>query len=144
MTNGVPDEVRVESNFAYPANFLLLAPGTNQTVGINVDSSADFLWIKGAYFADNAGAAQTDATRIVPNVDCQIQLGGSDKNMFQAPVPVASVFGTGQEPSVLAMPQRLYKQSVLTITLFSREAALTLNIRLAFIGWKDYGFVRRA
>lgn len=141
--NGLPGEVRVESNFVYIANFLLLAPAANATQVINIDSAADFLWIKGAYMADNAGAAQTDGTRIVPNVDVQIQLGGADKNMFQGNTPVPSVFGTGQEPFVWSMPQRLYKSSTLTITLTSREAALTLNIRLAFIGWKDYGTLRR-
>jgi hypothetical protein len=139
----LPDTVRVESNFVYVANFLSLAPAGNATQVINIDSSADFLWIKGAYMADNAGAAQTDSSRIVPNVDVQIQLGGADKNMFSANTPIPSVFGTGQEPFVWSMPQRLYRSSALTITLTSREAAITLNIRLALIGWKDYGELRR-
>lgn len=141
---GIPGDVRVESNFIYVANFLGLAPAANATQVINIDSAADFLWIKSAYLADNAGAAQTDATRIVPNVDVQIQLGGADKNMFSGLTPIPSAFGTGQEPFVWSMPQRLYRSSALTINLTSREAALTLNIRLALIGWKDYGMLRRS
>lgn len=144
MENGLPGDVRVESNFVYIANFLALAPAANATVVINIDSAADFLWIKGAYAADIAGAAQTDSTRIVPNVDAQIQLGGADKNIFQGNTPVPSVFGTGQEPFVWSMPQRLFKSSTISVTLTSREAVNTLNLRLAFIGWKDYGMLRRS
>lgn len=144
MENGLPGDVRVESNFVYRANFLALAPAGNATQVINIDSAADFLWIKGAFMADIAGAAQTAATLVMPNVDVQIQLGGADKNMFASNTPLTSVFGTGQEPFVWSMPQRLYRSSALTITLASREAANTLNIRLSLIGWKDYGLLRRA
>jgi len=144
MAEEVPDEVRVRSNFVYVINFPLVAPGDTPAGTINIDSAADFLWIKSAYMADDAGAAQADATRIVPNVDVQIQLGGADKNMFQGNVPIPSVFGTGQIPFVWPFAQRAVKSSVLTFNLVSREAAIALNIRLALIGWKDYGVVRRA
>jgi len=140
MENG---EIRVESNFVYVVTFLAVAPAATPTQVVNIDSSAEFFWIKGAYMCDVAGAAQTDATRIVPNVDVQIQLGGADKFLVQGATPIPSVFGTGQEPFVWSFPQKLIRSSVVTFTLASREAAITLNIRLALIGWKDYGKLQR-
>lgn len=142
--SGAPAEVRVRSNFVYVINFAAVAVGSTPSGVINIDSAADFLWIKSAYYADIAGAAQTDSTRVIPNIDVQIQMGGADKNLFQGNVPIASFFGTGQLPAVLPFPQRLVKSSVLTFTLTSREAAITPRIALALIGWKDYGTVRRA
>ena len=141
--DAMPGEVRVRSNFVYIANFLAVAPAATPTVVVNIDSSAEFYWIKSAYMADIAGAAQTDATRVVPNVDVQIQLGGADKLLLQGNTPIPSVFGTGQIPGVWAFPQKLVRSSVVTFTLASREAANTLNIRLALIGWKDYGKLTR-
>jgi hypothetical protein len=140
----VRQRVRVRSFFVYVANFLAVAPAAAPSTVIRFDSQSDFLWIKGSYQADIAAAVQTDSTRqLAANVDVQLQSGGSDKNLLQAFVPIQSIFGTGQMPFVLPFPQRMARNSELTVSLVSREAATTYNIRLAFIGWKDYGELTR-
>lgn len=142
--NGEPTKIRVRSFYVYVANFLAVAPAAQPTQVIRFDSASDFLCIKLAYQADIAAAVQTDSTRqLAANVDAQLQSGGSDKNLFQAFVPIPSIFGTGQMPFVLPFPQRFARNSELTVNLVSREAATTYNIRLAFIGWKDYGELSR-
>lgn len=137
--NDIRQRVRVRSFFVYAPAALSLAPAAQSSVVVRIDAASDFYWIKAAFMADIAGAAQTDSSRIVPNWDCQLQSGGSDKNLFSTSVPIPSVFGTGQMPFVLPFPQKLVRNSELTVTMISREAANTLNMRLAFIGWKDYG-----
>ena len=137
-------KLRVRSFFVYIANFLAVAPAAAPSVVVRFDSNSDFLWIKSTFQADIAAAVQTDSTRqIAANVDCQLQSGGSDKNLFQGLVPIPSIFGTGQMPFVLPFPQRMARNSELTVSLSNREAATTYNIRLAFIGWKDYGELTR-
>lgn len=116
-----------------------LAPAATGSTQFQIEAASNFVWVKAAFIADIAGAAQTDATRIVPNVDVQLQTTGSDKNLFQNFVPIPSVFGDGRLPFVLPFPMVLTANSILRADFQSREAANTLNIRLAFIGWKDYG-----
>jgi len=134
----------VRSFFTYVINFLLVAPAGAPSASIRFDSGSDFLWIKSTYQADIAAAVQTDSTRqLAANVDVQLQSSGSDKNLLSAFTPIQSIFGTGQMPFVLPFPQRMARNSELTVSLVSREAATTYNIRLAFIGWKDYGELTR-
>lgn len=136
--------IRVRSFFVYRLNFLAVAPAGTPSDTVRFDSASDFFWIKATYEADIAAAVQTDSTRqLAANVDCQLQSGGSDKNLFQGPVPIPSIFGTGTLPFVLPFPQKFARNSELTVSLISREAATTYNIRLAFIGWKDYGELSR-
>jgi hypothetical protein len=142
--DAVRQKLRVRSFFVYRINFLAVAPAGAPTDVIRFDSQSDFLWIKATYQADIAAAVQTDSTRqLAANVDVQLQAGGSDKNLFQAPVPIPSVFGYGALPFVLPFPHRFARNSELTVSLTNREAATTYNIRLAFIGWKDYGELTR-
>jgi hypothetical protein len=142
--DAVRQKLRVRSFFVYRANFLAVAPAASPSFVINFDSQSDFLWIKSSFQADIAAAVQTDSTRqLAANVDVQLQAGGSDKNLFQAPIPIPSVFGYGSLPFVLPFPHRFARQTELTVTLTNREAATTYNIRLAFIGWKDYGELTR-
>lgn len=144
IPNGAPRKIRVRSFFVYTLDFLAVAPAATPTQTIRFDSSSDFLWIKAAYAADIALASQTDSTRVLANnVAVQLQSGGSDKNLFQSLVPIQSVFGTGQMPFVLPFPQRFARTSELNVSLNNRDAAATFNIRLAFIGWKDYGELTR-
>ena len=140
---GVPAIIRVRSFFVYSPTVFTLAPAAAPlSIPVRIDSASDFFWIKACFMADVAGAATTAGTRILPNWDVQIQQGGADKNLFSAAQPLTNVFGTGELPFVLPFPQKLVRNSELNVTCSTREAALTLNVRLSFIGWKDYGELR--
>jgi len=140
---GVPNIIRVRSFFVYSPTVFTLAPAAAPiSIPVRIDSASDFFWIKACFMADIAGASSLDGTRILPNWDVQLQQGGADKNLFSAPQPLTNVFGTGQLPFVLPFPQKLVRNSELTVTCSTREVAVTLNVRLSFIGWKDYGELR--
>ena len=141
-----PGQVNLKSYFVYPMPVTIALPilvGTD-TQQFQIEAATDFFWIKSTYTADIAGAAQTEATRIVPNTDVQLQSTGNDKNLFNNFVPIPSVFGTGQLPYVLPFPFKLQANSLLRADFLNREAVSTPFIRLAFHGWKDYGWVDAA
>lgn len=137
----MPETVRARNFFAYPVPAVTLAPGANATATVRIESSSDFYWIKGTYWAeDNTGVGgQTDSTRIIPSVDLQIQSSGADRNLFNGFVPVPSVFGTGQIPFVLPFPAEMLANSEVRFDFISREAARTLDVYLVLHGWKDFG-----
>lgn len=136
-----PATLELRSVYVYEAQTLTLGVGANATDQIQIESDADFWWIKSAYFADLAGAAQDDSTRVVPNVDVQIVDTGSGRQLLNGNTPIPSIFGTGQLPFILPIPQVFKANSVVRIDFTSREAVSTPNIRLAFIGYKDFGKV---
>lgn len=139
-----PQIERVLGFFVYPMPVMAVAPAARAQAEIQIEAATDFWWIKSAYIADVAGAAQTDATRIVPNVDVQLTTTGADRTLAQDFTPIPSWFGSQGLPFVLPFAQLITANSILKANIISREAAITLNIRLLFIGWKDYGEMRAA
>lgn len=137
-----PPMLELRSFYVYEVQTLALPVGGNSTDSINIESDADFWWIKAAYFADIAGAAQTEATRIIPNVDVQIVDTGSGRQLLNGNIPIPSIFGQGSLPFVMPLPQVFKANSVVRVDFTSREAAITPNIRLALIGYKDFGKLR--
>lgn len=137
--------VRVQSYFVYPVSLLALAAGAQGSVNLAIDSATDFLWFKGAYFADVNGSAggQTNANRIVPSVDLNIQVTGADRNLFNDNVPVPTVFGEQGVPAVLPAPMVFLANSNVKFTFTSRETSRVLDIYLALMGLKDYGTMSR-
>lgn len=135
------ETVRVRSFFGYPVPLVTLAPGAQTSATVRIESASDFYWIKSAYWAeDNAGVGgQTDSTRIIPSIDVQIQSSGADRNLLNGYVPVPSIFGTGELPSVLPFPTELLANSEVRFDFRSREAALTIDLYCVLLGWKDYG-----
>lgn len=133
--------ISLRSFYVYEAQTLAIATGGNATDQIQVESDADFWWIKSCYMADIAGAAVLESTTVVPNVDVQIVDTGSGRQLLNGNIPISSLFGNGQLPFVLPLPQVFKANSVVRIDFTSREAAITPNIRLAFIGYKDFGKV---
>ncbi len=127
--------------FTYTSAVVALGVGLTATDIVNVEADADFNLLKLSYFADLAGVAQTDATRVVPNVDIQILDTGSGRSLFFAPIPIPAIFGTGEIPYILPI-RRLFKAtSAIRVTFTSREVASTPTILLALGGYKDFGDV---
>lgn len=125
--------------YVYESQTLAIAVGasTNDTIAIEADS--DFILQKLTYQADIAGATQTDSSRLIPNVLIQITDTGSGRQLMQEPISVASFFGTGMLPFILPNPRLFMRNSTIQIAFTSFEAAITPNVRLAFIGYKVYG-----
>lgn len=141
-----PGQVRVQTLFTYPVKYLGLAPGDTQSATLPIDSATDFLWFKGSYFADVNGSAggQTNASRIVPSVDVQIQVTGADRNLMNDYVPIPALFGEQGVPFVSPAPMVFLANSNVKFTFVSRETSRTLDIYLSLIGLKDYGVLQAA
>lgn len=119
------------------ATAIAVAGSANDTINIEADS--DFILQKLTYEADLAGVAQTHATRIVPNVTVQITDTGSGRQLMQNPIPIPSIFGSGELPFILPNPRLFMRNSTIQVAFTSFEAAVTPTIRLSFIGYKVYG-----
>lgn len=125
-------------NYVYEAESLALASGGISQDTINIEADADFVWTKGTFQADIAAATQTDSTRVIPNVTVQIKDTGSARTFFNAPIPIQSVFGTGEIPFILPVSQRMRLNTTFVVDFVNFDIAATYNIRLAFIGYKVY------
>lgn len=126
--------------FVYEARATAIAVGANVTDTIQIQADADFIWQKATYQADDGGASQTDSNRLIPNVLVQITDTGSNRKLFFNPVPIPSVFGTGELPFILTNPRLFMKTSTIQIDFTSFEAVATPTVRLAFIGYKFYRY----
>lgn len=125
--------------YVYEAETIAIAVGasTNDTISIEADS--DFILQKLTYAADIAGASQTESSRIIPNVLLQIIDTGSGRQLMQDPIPIPSFFGVGMLPFILPNPRLFMRNSTIQVAFTSFEAAITPDVRLAFIGYKVYG-----
>ena len=126
--------------YIYEAETVLIAVGALTNDVINIEADSDFILQKLTYQADvGSGAAQTDATRVIPNVLLQITDTGSGRQLMQNPIPIPSFFGTGRVPFILPNPRLFMRNSTIALAFTSFEAAITPTVRLAFIGYKIYG-----
>ena len=118
--------------------FAAPAPGA-QTVGnFLVDSSSPFMLVSTSYRSDLAGAAVTSGAMIVPNQTVLIQDQSSNRNFMNLPVPVSSLFGTGELPYFWPQPRLIPANTTIQVTLANYEAANTPNTRLSFHGYRMY------
>lgn len=124
--------------YIYEATALALVAGGNANVIINIEADSDFLLQKFAYQADIAAAAFTFNTKPLPNVTIQLIDSGSGRQLMQNPTPVTSFMGDGQLPFILPNPRKFLANSTIQVAFANFDAAVTYNIRLAFIGYKIY------
>jgi len=141
LANANPESVdNVRRDFyTYEAEALLIAPGGSANDVINIEADSDFIMQKLSFQADNAGGAFTDSTRLIPNVSVQLVDTGSGRQLMQNPIPIPSIFGWGELPFVLDNPRKFLRNSTIQVAFTNFDAAVTYNIRLAFIGYKIYG-----
>ena len=132
-------EYRRRDFYIYEAVVAALGVGLSANDVINIEADSDFILQKLTFEADIAGAAQTEATRIIPNVLVQLTDTGSGRQLMQNPIPVSSFFGIGAIPFILPNPRLFMRNSTIQIAFTSFEAAITPDVRLAFIGYKIYG-----
>jgi len=138
-----PEQVdRIRRDFyIYEAEALALAFGGNANDIINIEADSDFMLQKFAYQADIAAAAFTYNTRPIPLVTIQLIDSGSGRQLMNNPIPITSFMGDGQLPFILPNPRKFLRNSTIQVAFANFDAAVTYNIRLAFIGYKIYGTV---
>lgn len=120
----------------------VLTPITNN---IQIDASADFLWIASSYQASITadagvtGAIVTEATNVIPLINLQIADTGSGKFMSNQPIPLGAFAGDGKNPYRLVKPRIFGKNSTIGLNWTSFVAAGTAY-RIDFVmhGYKVY------
>lgn len=125
--------------YVYEAEALGIASGGTANDVINIEADSDFILQKLSFQADIALAAYTDSARPIPNVTVQLVDTGSGRQLMQNPIPIPSIFGWGELPFVLDNPRKFLRNSTIQVAFANFDAAVTYNIRLAFIGYKIYG-----
>lgn len=133
-------QVQMTQDFTvYEADFAALAVGVQQVQVIQIQADANFRWIKSAFLADIGVALETQATMVVPLVTVQITDAFSGRQLFNNPVPVPNVFGTGQIPFILPLPRIFAANTSITVAATNYAVGGTVyNLRLSFIGVKDF------
>ena len=122
--------------YIYEEDFTGVANGQSATGNINIQADSDFVIQKLSYFADIAGAAQTDANRVVPLMTVQLTDTSSGRQIFEEPVAVAAIFGTGKLPFILPTPKILPARSTFQVEVANFSSGTTYDLRLSFIGYK--------
>lgn len=126
-----------KDHYVYKAIVSTLTAGSTLTSQIQIEANADFVWVKSAYFADIAGAAQTESSRVIPLVRVAITDSGSGRNLQNLPVPVASLAGHGGLPLNLPQPRIFNANSNISLTFANYSAATDYgNVELSLIGYK--------
>ena len=145
MSNGQPP-LRVSEQVAprrrdfytYEAEALALAAGAAANDIINIEADSNFILQKLCYHADIAAAAFVESTQPIPNVTIQLTDTGSGRNLMANPVPIPSIFGFGRLPFILPNPRVFLRNSTIQVAFANFDAAVAYNIRLSFIGFKNY------
>ncbi len=125
--------------YSYSLTFDAVAPAATATDSFNIEANSDFIWTKATYFADVANAAQTNASRILPLMTLELIDTGSAYQVFSEPQPISNVFGTGRVPFLINPAYRFARNATMRGVVVNFDAALTYNLRLSFIGYRNYG-----
>ena len=125
--------------YVYEAESLAIVAGGTSNDVINIEADSDFILQKMTYEADIAAAAYTFTTNPIPLVTIQITDTGSGRQLMQNPIRINSFMGDGKLPFYLPNPRKFLRNSTIQIAFVNFDAAVTYNLRLAFIGYKIYG-----
>lgn len=127
----------IPDHFTYTAVVQGIAAGASASALINIEANSDFVWLKTAYMADVAGAAQTDSSRVIPLVKVAITDSGSGVNLQNVPVDVSTIAGHEGLPLNLAQPRVFSANSNISLTFSNYSAATTYgNVAISFIGYR--------
>lgn len=116
-----------------------LNTGSTDVASFNVDKDSDFLWTKGTYFASIGGVAFDYNTRPIPGITITIKDTTSGRDLMTTPVPIPSLFGTGELPFILPVPKLLPATSTITVNFASIDDANYGFVGLYFHGPKLFG-----
>ncbi len=135
------DPALYRSFFSYTLQTASIAAGATDTDTVNIENDSQFVWTKTSYFADLAGAVQTDATRVIPLVTAQITDSGSARQFFDTPQPINNIAGQGNIPFILPAPFIFKNNANINVTFTNYSAATTYtNVIITLHGFRIYQF----
>lgn len=141
---------RATDFFIYSTEFDGVLVGSTATNTINIQADSDFRIEKITHFTIvdvmgdiNSGTFMDPLSQnvIVPNHTILITDTGSGRQIMDAPIPLAAMFGDGRVPFILGTPRILDARATLTIQLTNFDIATgdpEFRTWLAFIGTKIF------
>lgn len=130
--------------FYYVYNILFansIAAAAVSTVTLQFDQVTVFKWVRTTVYADIAGAAQTESSRVLPLVTLKITDAGSGMSFMNSNVPIFEMAGSAELPYVLPTPQFILANAVLQFAVANISAATTYtNLMLQLHGYKLYNY----
>lgn len=127
--------VRVD-HYTYVVNFGVLNPGATLPGVINIEEDAAFDLRALSFFA-YAGATQTAASRLLPNVRVQFFTQDSRRFMSQA-VALPALFGDGQNVFTLPRARRFGRRTNITWEVTNNDAGALTSLQILMIGEKVF------
>lgn len=126
--------------YFYSCAVATIAPAGVATPTIGISADSDFYCTALTYFADIAGAVQTDSTRVIPLITVQITDTGSGRQLLDRAQPLGAIFGDGTEPYRLISPRLFQRSTSIQVQLANYSAGTTyVNLFVVFHGFKLYG-----
>lgn len=128
--------------YVYTETFLDLENSTTQSGNIDIQADSDFQLQKLTVSAQvSLGTQYTVSTEIIPSVAILITDSGSGRNLFEAAIPVSTVFGNGRLPFILPTAKLFPARSTITLNVsnFATDSEADIaRIDFAFIGYKIF------
>lgn len=120
--------------------------GIQVTDTIQIEADSNFILQKWTYHCQapaataiaSAAVGLVDSQRIIPAASVQLIDTGSGRQLMQNPIPIPSLFGTGELPFILPNPRLFQRNSTIQVVFTNFDATNAWTIRLAFIGYKVY------
>lgn len=126
--------------FIYGTASITVAAAGTGTATIQVQADAAFELQKLAFFADIAGAVQTESTRVLPLMTIQITDQGSGRQLFNVAQAIPAMMGDGRMPFILPTTKIFAPNSAIGLDFTNFSAATSYNLRVALIGSKIFNF----
>ncbi len=122
--------------YCYSFSVASLASGATTSQTVNVEADANFILQKLTCFASIAGAAVTESTEVLPLISIQITDNGSGRNLFNSPVALPTIIGSGQRPFILPIPRLFRSNSSINFTLSNFSAGTNYRLDVTLAGVK--------
>jgi hypothetical protein len=126
--------------FVYGVNFANIAAATPSQAAVQIQADSDFELQKITYFADIAGADQTEATRVLPLISLQLIDTGTGRQLFNTPIALPAIGGDGRIPFILPTTKIYAANSSITVAVANYSGATAYALRLALIGTKIFRY----
>lgn len=136
MVAQVGDKVYQFSEYAaYSATADSIAGGATSVDQVDILADSDFMIQKITYAVYDAadGALVAD-----PNLTVYLTDTGSGRNIFDNPLPISAIAGTGELPFIPPTAKLLKAKSSLTVTFVNRGNTSVYNVALVLHGTKYY------
>lgn len=116
-----------------------LAPAGSTTLTFNIDGQSDFFWDKGMAYVDIASDGATASSLPVPGLTITITDTNSSQPLTNNPVPVSSIFGTGQLPFILPIRHVFFSKATVKLQIQNiTDNSTYTRVDLVFGGIKAF------